>query len=148
MSILRKIKNAITPEPEYIIHPEKAPEYKPMTTQIPNDYTVEYVNDYSEDGRLIGFHPEPPLSSIINANDLDRLRWLAALVNGKHPELRISIREGVSYTNGVRVPDQFAISYRNAGMSGQSFDNAWSMIRGMEAGAEVIKNHYKDQINE
>ena len=149
MNFIQKMKRRLSPEPEYILHPEKAPEHKPMTTQIPDDYKVEIVKDYDDEGREIGFHHEPHLSSIVNANDYDRLRWHAAAVNAHHPELRVQVVEGGSWTNGVRDPGgQYCITFYRSGLSSMDFISAWTTISALDMGAEAIKDYYKDKIDD
>lgn len=141
-SLKNFLKSLKSKEPEWIIHPE-VQSYHPQTSQLPEDYTVEIVNRYDEDGRWCGSYIEPALSSILGASDLDTLRWKAACVNAAHPELQIRITEGYHTIEGVRQSGEFHIATRSQSTS-CDFNSTWSILTGMEVGADIIKDVQKE----
>lgn len=146
MNKIKKFFKRLTPEPEYVLNLEKAPEYIPMTSQLPEDYTVKIVEHFDDEGRRIGSSIEPPLSSIVNASDLDRLRWKAATANAAHPELRLAVREGHYAIAGERQNGYFNLTYGGYGGTGGFFDTMWTKITGLSMGADIVKRHLETEI--
>ena len=84
-----------------------------------------------------GGHPEPPCDE--SWSDLDKLRWLAALVSSK-TGLRVSVHPAEQRTKirgrGRVEPGLYGVNVGFAATSGQSFHSAWTLLTGIDIGAE------------
>lgn len=111
---------------------------------VPDDYTVERIEEFDNDGRFCGSRIEPPLSSIEDANDLDRLRWNAAVV-GHDSGIKIKVGPGRQWTNGKVVTGVYDIYTKNGTLGAGDFHSAWSVLIGISLGAEAVREERKEQ---
>jgi len=113
-------------------------------TIVPDNFSVVRVEEYRDDGRPYGSHIEPPLSSLEGANDLDRLRWNAAVVS-HDSGVKVKVGPAKEWVNGKPVTGVYDIYTKNSTLGAGNFNSAWSVLIGISLGADAAREDRKEQ---
>lgn len=113
-------------------------------TVVPDSFSVVRVEEFSNDGRFNGSHIEPPLSSFEDANDLDRLRWNAAVVS-HDSGIKVEVGPAKQWTNDKLVTGVYDIYTPNSTLGAGDFHSAWSVLIGISIGADAVREERKEQ---